>query len=53
MNGEYFKHLRINKGQRFTNGRMYISEVEGFGNYAEEWLMKFYRVIAKNFAYYL
>jgi len=31
MHRDYFKHLRIDKSQRFANGRVYINGIESFG----------------------
>jgi len=53
MHRDYFKHLRIDKGQRFSNGRVYINGIEGFWSYAKERLMKFHGVSVRYFEYYL
>ena len=53
MHGEYFKHLRIDNGQRFANGRVYINGIEVFGSYAKERLMKYHEASGKYFKYYL
>jgi len=50
---DYFKHLRIDKSQRFKNGRVYINGIEGFWSYAKERLQKFHGVSAMYFEYYL
>jgi len=51
--GDYFQHLRINKEQRFVNGKVYINGIEGFWSFAKERLMKFHGISSKYFVYYL
>jgi transposase len=48
-----FKHQRINKEQRFANGKVYINGIEGFWSYAKERLMKYHGVSNEKFIYYL
>ena len=48
-----FKHKRIDKSIKFTNGKVYINGIEGFWSYAKERLLKFHGVSKDNFVYYL
>jgi transposase len=48
-----FKHERIDKSVKFTNGKVYINGIEGFWSYAKERLLKFHDVSKDNFIYYL
>ena len=48
-----FRHERIDKSVRFSNGRVYINGIEGFWSYAKERLLKFHGVSRENFVYYL
>ena len=48
-----FRHERIDKSVRFSNGRVYINGIEGFWIYTKERLLKFYGVRRENFVYYL
>jgi transposase len=48
-----FRHERIDKSVRFSNGRVYINGIEGFWSYAKERLLKFHGVSRENFIYYL
>jgi transposase len=48
-----FKHERIDKSVKFTNGKVYINGIEGFWSYAKERLLKFHGVSKDNFIYYL
>jgi len=48
-----FKHERIDKSMKFSNGRVYINGIEGFWSYAKERLLKFHGVSKENFVYYL
>ena len=36
-----FRHERIDHGQRFVNGKVYINGIEGFWSYAKERLLKY------------
>jgi transposase len=48
-----FKHERIDKGIKFSNGKVYIDGIEGFWSYAKERLLKFHGVSREYFVYYL
>ena len=48
-----FKHERIDHGQRFGKGPVYINGLEGFWSFAKERLMKFQGVQPSQFAFYL
>jgi len=48
-----FKHLRIDKSIKFSNGRGYINGIEGFWSYAKEKLMKYHGISREQFPYYL
>jgi transposase len=48
-----FKHERIDKSVKFTNGKVYINGIEGFWSYAKERLLKFHGVSKDNLIYYL
>jgi transposase len=48
-----FKHERIDKSIKFSNGKVYINGIEGFWSYAKERLLKFPVVSREYFVYYL
>jgi transposase len=48
-----FRHLRIDHGKRFVNGKVYINGIEGFWSFAKERLMKYHGVNPKKFPLYL
>lgn len=48
-----FRHERIDRSQRFVNGRVYINGIEGFWSYAKERLMKYHGVGVRNFVLYI
>ena len=48
-----FRHERIDKSVRFSNGKVYINGIEGFWSYAKERLLKFHGVSRDSFIYYL
>jgi transposase len=48
-----FKHERIDKSIKFSNGKVYINGIEGFWSYAKERLLKFHGVSREYFVYYL
>ena len=48
-----FKHLRIDHGKRFANGKVYINGIEGFWSFAKERLMKYHGVNPAKFPLYL
>jgi len=48
-----FKHERIDKSIRFSNGEVYINGIEGFWSYAKGRLLKFHGVSREYFVYYL
>jgi transposase len=48
-----FKHERVDKSIKFSNGKVYINGIEGFWSYAKERLLKFHGVSRENFVYYL
>ena len=50
---DYFKHLQIDKSQRFANGRVYIKGIGGFWSYAKERIIKIHGVGFRYFKYYL
>jgi transposase len=39
-----FRHMRIDHGKRFVNGKIYINGIEGFWSFAKERLMKYHGV---------
>jgi len=39
-----FRHLRVDYGKRFVNGKVYINGIEGFWSFAKERLMKYHGV---------
>src|SRR4030066_963537 len=39
-----FRHMRIDHGKRFVNGKVYINGIEGFWSFAKERLMKYHGV---------
>ena len=48
-----FRHERIDHGERFANGKVYINGIEGFWSYAKGKLLKFHGLSPKMFPYYL
>ena len=48
-----FKHERIDRSIKFSNGEVYIKGVERFWSYARVRLLKFYGVSREYFVYYL
>ena len=48
-----FRHLRIDHGKRFVNGKVYINGIEGFWSFTKERLMKYHGVNPKEFPSYL
>ena len=44
-----FRHLRIDHGKRFINGKVYINGIEGFWSFAKVQLMKYHGVNPKKF----
>src|SRR4030042_5608147 len=48
-----FRHMRIDHGKRFVNGKVYINGIEGFWSFANERLMKYHGVNPVKFPLYL
>jgi len=48
-----FRHMRIDHGKRFVNGKVYINGIEGFWSFAKKRLMKYHGVNPKKFPLYL
>jgi transposase len=48
-----FRHMRIDHGKRFVNGKVYINGIEGFWSFAKERLMKYPGVNPMKFPLYL
>ncbi len=48
-----FRHRRIDHGERFANGKVYINGIEGFWSFAKERLMKYHGVNPRKFPLYL
>jgi len=48
-----FKHERIDHGQKFANGKVYINGIEGFWSFAKERLMKYHGIDPGKFPLYL
>jgi len=48
-----FRHMRIDHGKRFVNGKVYINGIEGFWSFAKERLMKYHGVNPNKFPLYL
>jgi transposase len=48
-----FRHMRIDHGKRFVNGKVYINGIEGFWSFAKERLMKYHGVNPRKFPLYL
>lgn len=48
-----FRHMRIDNGKWFANGKVYINGIEGFRSFAKERLMKYHGVNPKKFPLYL
>jgi transposase len=48
-----YRHLRVDHGKRFTQGKVYINGLEGFWSYAKERLAKYHGVSKEYFPLYL
>ena len=48
-----FRHMRIDHGKRFVNGKVCINGIEGFWSFAKERLMKYHGVNPVKFPLYL
>ena len=48
-----YRHMRVDHGKRFANGKVYINGLEGFWSYAKERLIKFHGVSQNKFPLYL
>jgi transposase len=48
-----FRHMRIDHGKRFVNGKVYINGIEGFWSFAKDRLMKYHGVNPVKFPLYL
>lgn len=48
-----YRHLKIDHGERFTSGKVYINGLEGFWSWAKERLIKHHGVSKENFPLYL
>ena len=48
-----FRHMRIDHGKRFVNGKVYINGIEGFWSFAKERLIKYHGVNPVKFPLYL
>jgi len=48
-----YRHLKIDHGKIFSQGKVYINGLEGFWSYAKERLIKFHGVSCKYFPLYL
>jgi len=53
LGGYGFKHERIDHGQKFANGKVYINGIEGFWSFAKERLMKYHGIDPGKFPLYL
>jgi transposase len=47
-----FRHMRIDHGKRFVNGKVYINGIEGFWSFANERLIKYQGVNPRKFPLY-
>lgn len=48
-----YRHLKIDHGKHFSQGRVYINGLEGFWSWAKERLIKHHGVAPRTFSYYL
>jgi len=48
-----FRHLRIDHGKRFVNGKVYINGIELLWSFAKERLIKYHGVNPKKFPLYI
>ncbi|MBA7542104.1 hypothetical protein ES705_34423 [subsurface metagenome] len=48
-----YRHLKIDHGKHFSQGRVYINGLEGFWSWAKERLIKHHGVAPRTFPYYL
>ena len=48
-----YRHLRVDHGQQFSTGKVYINGLEGFWSYAKQRLAKFHGVSKEKFPLYL
>jgi len=48
-----YRHLRVDHGQQFSAGKVYINGLEGFWSYAKQRLAKFHGVSKEKFPLYL
>ena len=48
-----YKHLSIEHGKQFSNGKVYINGIEGFWSFAKERMMKYRGVSKDKFLYYI
>ncbi len=48
-----YRHLRVDHGQYFSRGRVYINGLEGFWSYAKERIIKHHGVSPQRFPFYL
>ena len=48
-----YRHLKIDHGKKYVNGKVYINGLEGFWSYAKERLIKFHGVSPNKFPLYL
>lgn len=48
-----FRHERIDHGQKFANGKVYINGIEGFWSFAKERLLKYHGIDPGKFPLYL
>lgn len=48
-----YRHLKVDHGKYFANGKVYINGLEGFWSFAKERLMKYHGVSKEKFPYYL
>ena len=48
-----YRHLKVDHGKYFANGKVYINGLEGFWSFAKERLMKYHGVSKEKFPLYL
>ncbi|MBF0386009.1 MAG: transposase [Candidatus Omnitrophica bacterium] len=48
-----YRHLKVDHGKYFANGKVYINGLEGFWSFAKERLMKYHGVSQDKFPLYL
>ena len=48
-----YRHLKVDHGKYFANGKVYINGLEGFWSFAKERLMKYHGVSQEKFPLYL